>query len=177
MTELANRREFDRQLLREVEAVHAQQVDGCCLLLLDLDRFKKVNDDHGHQCGDEVLRITARVLKDRVARIRSGDRVLLARYGGEEMALILPSFTMQGALRIAEQIREAIEQTDFCHENRSIKVTASIGVANCPLHALNVPDLLEAADTALYQAKTRGRNRVCAAVQSPLVETGSGIQS
>lgn len=175
LTELANRREFDRQLLREVEAVHAQQVDGCCLLLLDLDRFKKVNDDHGHQCGDEVLRITARVLKDRVARIRSGDRVLLARYGGEEMALILPSFTMQGALRVAEQIREAIEQTDFRYENRSIKVTASIGVANCPFHALNAPDLLEAADTALYQAKTRGRNRVCAAIQAPLVESGSGI--
>ncbi len=175
LTELANRREFDRQLLREVDAVHTQQVDGCCLLLLDLDRFKKVNDDYGHQCGDEVLRITARVLKDRVARIRSGDRVLLARYGGEEMALILPSFTMPGALRIAEQIREAIEQTAFCHEKRSIQVTVSIGVASCPLHALNAPDLLEAADTALYQAKTRGRNRVCAAIQSPLVESGSGI--
>ncbi|HTN04370.1 MAG TPA: GGDEF domain-containing protein, partial [Planctomycetaceae bacterium] len=175
LTELANRREFDRQLLREVEAVHAQQVEGCCLLLLDLDRFKKVNDDYGHQGGDEVLRITARVLKDRVARIRSGDRVLLARYGGEEMALILPSFTMQGALRVAEQIREAIEKTDFRHENRSIHVTVSIGVASCPLHALNAPDLLEAADTALYQAKARGRNRVCAAIQSPLVESGSGI--
>lgn len=175
LTELANRREFDRQLLREVEAVHAQQVDGCCLLLLDLDRFKKVNDDYGHQGGDEVLRITARILKDRVARIRSGDRVLLARYGGEEMALILPSFTMQGALRVAEQVREAIETTDFRYENRSIHVTVSIGVASCPLHALNAPDLLEAADTALYQAKTRGRNRVCAAIQSPLVESGSGI--
>lgn len=175
LTELANRREFDRQLLREVEAVHHQQNDECCLLLLDLDRFKKINDDFGHQAGDEVLRVTSRVLKDRVSRIRSSDRALLARYGGEEMALILPSFSMPGALRVAEQIREAIEQTAISYENRSIRATVSIGVASCPLHALTDQELLEAADQALYQAKTRGRNRVCAAVQAPLVESGSGI--
>lgn len=175
LTELANRREFDRQLIREVDAVHAQQVEECCLLLLDLDRFKRINDDFGHQAGDEVLRVTARVLKDRISRIRSSDRVLLARYGGEEMALILPAFTMPGALRIAEQIREAIEQTVFRYERHSIRATVSIGVACCPLHALTAQELLEAADQALYQAKTRGRNRVCAAVQAPLVETGSGI--
>lgn len=91
------------------------------------------------------------------------------------MALILPAFSMPGALRIAEQIREAIEQTVFRHERHALRATVSIGVACCPLHALTAQELLEAADQALYQAKTRGRNRVCAAVQAPLVETGSGI--
>jgi len=175
LTELANRREFDRQLERELESVHIRPNHECCLLLLDLDRFKKINDEYGHRAGDEVLRITARVLKDRVTRLRAGDRVLLARYGGEELALILPGFSMPGGLRVADEIREAIEQTKFHYEGRTLKATVSIGVAHCPVHAFSANELLEAADQALYRAKTRGRNRVCAAVRTPMVETGSGI--
>ena len=165
LTELANRREFDRQLLREVEAVHAREFDECSLLLLDLDRFKKINDEFGHQAGDEVLRVTARVLKDRISRIRSSDRALLARYGGEEMALILPAFSMPGALRIAEQIREAIEQTVFRHERHALRATVSIGVASYPEHAETVEALIASADAGLYKAKRSGRNETVLATE------------
>jgi diguanylate cyclase (GGDEF)-like protein len=160
LTELANRRTFDAQIHREVEQVQSGGQVECSLLLMDLDRFKSINDQYGHQAGDEVLRSTAQVLRDQVSRIRSGDRALLARYGGEELAALLPGVGIAGALRIADSIRQAVEQNVIDAHGQTIQVTISIGVATCPLHAKTSAELIAAADLALYHAKSNGRNQV-----------------
>jgi len=160
LTGLANRRTFDAQLRHEISGIkHGVQVE-CSLLLLDLDRFKSINDVYGHQAGDEVLRQTSRLLRDQAAQIRASDRILLARYGGEEMAVLMPGIGIGGAKRIAEDIRRAIEDHVTVFNGTAIRATASIGVATWPLHAQTVETLVSAADGALYQAKALGRNRV-----------------
>ena len=113
--------------------------------------------------GDEVLRTTARVLRDQVQRIRSGDRALIARYGGEEIAVLLPGIGLSGALRIADTIRAAVEKQVVPYEGREIRVTISGGLACYPQHADGVSELIAAADTSLYQAKELGRNRIVSA--------------
>ncbi len=165
LTELANRREFDERIERELEEA-ARRNDCCSLLLFDLDRFKSINDDFGHPAGDEVLRETAQILRDEVAKMRSGDRALTARYGGEEMAVLLPGMGTNGAKRVAESIRSAVESANISFEGRSIPVTISAGVSTFPLQCHNVGDLIATADAALYQAKETGRNRVCGACES-----------
>jgi diguanylate cyclase (GGDEF)-like protein len=160
LTGLANRRTFDAQLRNEIAGIkHGVQAE-CSLLLLDIDRFKSVNDIYGHQAGDEVLRNTSRALRDQASQIRSNDRVLLARYGGEELAVLLPGVGINGAKRIAEDIRLVIEENVTTFNGTPIRATVSIGVATWPLHAQTVESLVAAADGALYQAKSLGRNRV-----------------
>lgn len=161
LTDLANRRVFDTLLACEVDRVRMGVSEDCSLLLADLDRFKAINDQHGHQAGDEVLRLTAHLLRERVGQMRVGERCLLARYGGEELAVLLPGVGTGGALRIAEDIRNAIEQHSISYAGKHLGVTVSIGVASCPLHGMSTGELLAAADSALYQAKAEGRNRVC----------------
>lgn len=161
LTDLANRRVFDTLLACEVDRVRLGISEECSLLLADLDRFKTINDIHGHLAGDEVLRLTAQLLRERVGQTRVGERSLLARYGGEELAVLLPGVGMGGALRIAEEIRAAIEQMPVHYADKRLNVTVSIGVASFPLHGTNAPELVAAADSALYQAKSEGRNRVC----------------
>src|SRR5690606_34638407 len=119
-----------------------------------------INDIHGHLAGDEVLRETARVLEEELLNLRFSDRAMLARYGGEEIAVLLPGVTTSGALRIAECMRVAIETAIITHGGRPIRVTLSAGVATYPTHAANVPSLIAAADAGLYQAKKSGRNQV-----------------
>ena len=162
LTQLANRRTFDERIRHEVKTAREQSTD-CSLLFVDLDRFKLVNDTFSHQAGDEVLRVTAGILQREVARVRSTDSVLIARYGGEEMAIILPGVGIAGATRIGENIRATLEETPIQHKNKVFHVTLSVGIATCPCHADTVTDLLQAADAALYQAKRTGRNRVCTA--------------
>ncbi len=162
LTELANRREFDRFSKQELKAAKKAGYE-CSLLLIDLDRFKSINDTFGHQAGDEVLRATANILRDQVSRLRSDDRALLARYGGEEMAVLLPSIGLAGANRIAEMIRSAIEGTAINFQQCELQITASVGIATFPQHARGADDLVSAADSALYQAKESGRNQVCSA--------------
>lgn len=166
LTQLANRRTFDEQIQCEIEQIRSGGLSECSLLLLDLDKFKSINDRFGHQAGDEVLRESARVMRDQVARIRASDRALLARYGGEEMAILLPGVGINGALRIAENIRAAIEELTVCFNGVPIPVTISIGVATGPLHGHTAEALIAAADAALYQAKSDGRNQV----QCPIEE-------
>lgn len=161
LTELANRRTFDAQFQAEMDAVTLGRQTECSLVLIDLDHFKSINDQHGHQAGDEVLRDTARVLRQQVGQLRNSDRPLLARYGGEEIALILPAIGVNGACRIAESLRAALEAHVFTHAGKTIPVTASFGVSTAPLHARSTNDLLAAADSALYRAKQSGRNCVC----------------
>ena len=169
LTELANRRTFDEQLDREIRVAQRAKIP-CSLLLCDLDRFKTVNDTFGHQAGDEALRIIARLLHDISLRTPAGDRALTARYGGEEMAIILPGQGEHTAARTAEEIRTAVARETIWWQQLPIQVTISIGVATFPLHADSAADLLAIADEALYLAKANGRNSVYVA---PIVSHSS----
>lgn len=158
LTGLYNRREFDRRLAAEFE--RARRYDGVLsLLMLDLDRFKAVNDRYGHPAGDQVLRQLAELLQ---ANLRPSD--LLARYGGEEFSVILPHTGREAALALAERLRAAVARYSFhLPEVGDLSLTVSIGAASYPRDARTPAALVQAADTALYQAKGAGRNRVMAA--------------
>ena len=123
------------------------------LIMVDVDHFKKVNDTHGHVTGDKVLKGVAEILKKKV---RGGSAY---RYGGEEMAVLLPKAELEGAAAVAERLRAAIE----AHKIAGVKVTASFGVAQFEAGLADPPALVEKADQALYKAKESGRNRVVAA--------------
>lgn len=159
LTHLANRRTFDMELDRSID--RAQRIGHeLSLVLLDLDHFKLVNDTHGHLGGDAALRTVARVVERSVQAMRDGDQPLVARYGGEELAVILPGVGGQGARRIAESIREAVMRTPIPFEESDFHVTLSAGVASRGDGESTSRALISAADAALYQAKANGRNRV-----------------
>lgn len=147
LTSLANRRRFDERLQEEVERC-ARTGSVFALLMMDLDHFKQVNDQHGHQTGDEVLQKCARALEEHIRRTD-----FPARYGGEEFCVILPETSLQGALVAAEKLRKAVEDL------RSPVPTVSIGVG-CWEPDLSADELLHCADEALYAAKDSGRNAV-----------------
>ena len=155
LTGLNNRGEFQRQLKEEEERSRRYN-RPLSLLMFDIDHFKRVNDTHGHQAGDEVLRALAVRLRE---QIRPVDHA--ARYGGEEFVVILPETTNEGALALAERLRMAVAGTAVpVAEGRTISVTISIGVATFSADAGSETALIAAADTALYAAKEGGRNRV-----------------
>jgi diguanylate cyclase (GGDEF)-like protein len=151
LTGLANRRRFERQLEREVTRT-LRYGRPFCLLLLDLDNFKQVNDTHGHEAGDEVIRRLALTLQ---AGTRGID--LAARVGGEEFAVILPETDFEGGLDVADRLRVAVREMDVPLVGR---VTASFGVAEFPVCSATGRELVSVADAALYQAKRGGRDRV-----------------
>ncbi|MDH5631696.1 MAG: diguanylate cyclase [Gammaproteobacteria bacterium] len=155
LTGVCNRREFDRVLHAELS--RAERFDkNLCLLMMDLDNFKEINDRYGHVAGDRVLQRVAAEIGETIRDIDS-----LARYGGEEFALILPESDIDGASALAERIRELVEEMGFSTERgESIALSVSIGVAVFPMHATSDVDLVVAADRALYRAKRNGRNRV-----------------
>ncbi len=170
LTGLYNRREMQRLLKRAAEQYERYKV-GSALILLDVDYFKTVNDTYGHQIGDDVLRWISRLITELV---RPEDKV--ARYGGEELAIILPDTDTQTAFEIAERIRQTLEAQPFEFMQRLdlsqdsdlegarerkvlIPLTVSLGVAGLPEDAHTEEGLLEAADQALYEAKRAGRNR------------------
>lgn len=155
LTGLANRRRFERQLEREVTRTK-RYGRPFCLLILDIDHFKQVNDTHGHPTGDEVICRLANALQ---AGTRGID--MAARVGGEEFAVILPETEFVGGLEVANRLRESISRMDVPPEVGS--VTASIGVAECPSSSDDTTGLYAAADAALYEAKRAGRNRVVGA--------------
>jgi diguanylate cyclase (GGDEF)-like protein len=159
LTGLFNRRAFDDHLARAV-AREDRQGGRFALLLLDIDHFKKINDTYGHPSGDAALRGVARLLG---RLLRKGD--LASRYGGEEFAAILPGSDEAGALRMAERLRQALEQDRLVFEGARLAVTASFGAAVWPADGREAPALLASADRALYAAKQAGRNRVAAASQ------------
>lgn len=161
LSQLYVRRYFDKRL--EEELRRAQRFETpFSVLLLDIDFFKRFNDTYGHLIGDEVIRDVAQVIKE---QIRKGvDQA--GRYGGEEMAVLLPQTPLANAQVVAERIREAIE-THSVTALLTLKdlphVTASIGVAAFPEHGTTPRELLQRADEGLYKAKESGRNRVCVA--------------
>jgi diguanylate cyclase (GGDEF)-like protein len=126
------------------------------MILIDIDHFKKFNDTWGHQVGDQVLREVARIIKD---NCRSDDTV--ARYGGEEMTVILPMTCLNEAGLVAERIRLAVENHRVTHEDEQLQVTISLGLATMDSKTTaDAKDLIRLADMALYQSKAEGRNRV-----------------
>ena len=156
LTQLLNRRVLVERLAQEVE--RARRYDGkITILMIDLDHFKRVNDQYGHLVGDDVLRDVAALLKHAVRAVD-----VVARYGGEEFVVVLPETPAPGALAFAERLRERIEATDFsAHPHGTFHLTTSIGMATFPGPRTDSgEDLLARADEALYRAKADGRNRV-----------------
>lgn len=157
LTGLFNRRYLDGLL--ESEFSRFQRYGRpFCLLMIDLDHFKEVNDRLGHQAGDEVLRVVARRVCD---GIRATD--VAARYGGEELAVMLAETSLSDALPLAERLRAAIADRPIAVGSAPLEVTASIGAADTNPQTQTLVQLVEAADAALYRAKRQGRNRVVAA--------------
>src|SRR5665648_1033771 len=153
LTGLHNYRHFHETLKAEVRRAE-RYGETFCLLMMDLDHFKSVNDTIGHQKGDEVLRAVSDVLR---ACSRESD--YLARYGGEEFVIILPRTALEEARTLAERIRASVAAIDIGHD--TVRVTMSIGVAAFPESAVDSDGVLGAADAALLLAKSYGRDRVC----------------
>ncbi|WP_373973772.1 diguanylate cyclase [Chitinibacter sp. SCUT-21] len=154
LTGALNRRALNEQLPLLIQQVrHEQSV--LCLIMIDFDHFKQVNDLHSHQIGDEVLKTGLQILQ---ALTRETD--LLARFGGEEFVLVLPRNDAKVALRIANRMREEIEKFDWQTISPDLAVTISLGCAQWQPH-MTLDALFAAADHALYQAKHQGRNQVC----------------
>jgi len=157
LTGIANRRAFDQKLAREWRrAVRAKK--SVAILIIDVDYFKKVNDQLGHQRGDECLVAVARALRRALPR----NTDFIARYGGEEFAGILPATDGRGAIKVAEHLRGAVQSLRIEHPGSEHGIlTVSIGATACRDMSVTTPEkLIPAADGALYEAKRKGRNRV-----------------
>ncbi len=154
LTGLANRQQFEDRLTRIVAETN-RFGGSCALVVADIDRFKHVNDTFGHQFGDQVLKRVAAALQN---EIRTVD--LAARYGGEEVAILLPQTNLEGACQLAERLRKAVARHPHTVGGREITVTISLGVAAYPEGARDRDQLFLVADRALYAAKRAGRNRV-----------------
>jgi len=158
LTQLANRRRFDEYLAQEWQRLSREQTP-LSLILCDVDFFKDYNDTYGHQAGDHCLRQIAQALSS--AATRPAD--LVARYGGEELAVVLPHTPVGGALRIADDIRQRVRALEIAHARSAIShyITLSIGIAEVIPSFQSSPEaLIAAADQALYQAKAGGRDTV-----------------
>jgi diguanylate cyclase (GGDEF)-like protein len=155
LTGLDNRRHIETRIDEMFE--HAKRLaEPFSCVMVDLDRFKSVNDTYGHQAGDAVLRQLAKILKHEVREIDHA-----GRYGGEEFILLLTGTVLDAAVTFAERVRKAIESHTFTFDGHSIQRTASFGVAAWPHPKITGPDgLVKAADESLYVAKETGRNRV-----------------
>jgi two-component system, sensor histidine kinase LadS len=156
LTKVHNRRYFDEMLQKEFDR-SARAQSPLALLLADIDLFKKINDSVGHVAGDECLRLVAAAMRSCAGR--STD--LVARYGGEEFAILLPSTAANDALLMAERMRKAVEAIAFIFHGQRVPISISLGVAVCVADPhQRVTDFVQAADHALYAAKTGGRNQV-----------------
>lgn len=155
LTGLFNRRYLNESLERELSRA-ARQQHPVGVIMLDIDYFKQINDTYDHDTGDAVLRVLAQFLE---TNIRAGD--IVCRYGGEEFTLVLPEASLEDTRRRAETLRRDITRITVKYAGRSLEpISASFGVAAFPEHGTTASVLIRAADGALYQAKTAGRNRV-----------------
>jgi diguanylate cyclase (GGDEF)-like protein/PAS domain S-box-containing protein len=154
LTGLYNRRHFDSQL-EVILSDHLPKNMPVCLLLIDLDGFKFINDTYGHPFGDEVLRTTAQLLKQQVRR-----NDYIARLAGDEFAMVLKNTDIENATRIAQKLHDCIGDTRIPLPVGHMQLQSSMGVAEAPTHGANAQDLVSAADVALYHSKRGGRNRI-----------------
>ena len=153
LTGVFNRRYFESRLIEEITRA-ARYGAGVSILMVDLDHFKKVNDEFGHMLGDDVLRTVSNLF---VRSLRKVD--VVCRYGGEEFAIILPATPGGSAYIVADKLRRAIASAQY--PGVSLPVNISVGVAEFPANGITRDDIVGAADAALYKAKQSGRNQVC----------------
>jgi diguanylate cyclase (GGDEF)-like protein/PAS domain S-box-containing protein len=160
LTQLANRRRFDEVLNREWEQCNSSE--PLSLIMCDIDCFKLYNDNYGHQAGDACLQQVARAIAHASADVPTDSLYLAARYGGEEFSVILPNTDLVAAQAVAEQIRSRVKALAIPHQKSFVSnsVTLSMGVASISEGQNSPKMLIEAADKALYRAKSEGRDRV-----------------
>lgn len=157
LTGVPNRLALEEGFARLVAPVNGVR-QPFCLLLLDVDHFKRVNDQHGHDCGDKALKLLTRRVQE---VLRRGDT--LARLGGEEFIVLAPELSSHAGEALAERIRKVVEQAPAAIDGVSLPLTVSVGVAEAEPHEHDLAAVLRRADKALYAAKHAGRNRVMAA--------------
>ncbi|HEX2012669.1 MAG TPA: GGDEF domain-containing protein, partial [Roseateles sp.] len=167
LTGAYNRRHFLELAEREWSRAKRYEMP-CALLLLDVDHFRLVNEQHGQPCGDQLLR---RIAEAALETLRQAD--MLARFGGEEFIVFLPHTDPLGALDVAERIRERVEALGFQWNGRDVPVSASLGVAALHDHHITLDQLISDADDALHQAKSAGRN--CVRASAGLLPGRSGV--
>ncbi|WP_445946240.1 sensor domain-containing diguanylate cyclase [Shewanella sp.] len=156
LTGVKNRNAFDKRLVAEGRISRRQQTP-MAILMLDIDKFKAINDEFGHLGGDYCIQSIAKVLSEQLKRPTD----LVSRFGGEEFAIILPNTDIEGAMLVAETVRAGIDELELKWDNKLMKISASLGVSAAIIESDDHPtELLELADKALYQAKRNGRNRV-----------------
>lgn len=158
LTQVSLRRYFMELFSNELERGSRQHKD-LCVLIIDIDYFKKYNDEYGHLTGDYILTEVAKILKD-----KSRDMDIICRYGGDEFALVLPGANIEDAQIVAERFRKAVSEHPFKIRDEKVPITISLGVAHCPCQDMDKENiakiLIDTADKALYSAKSLGRNRV-----------------
>lgn len=165
LTGLFNVRHFRSALDIELERTVRTTIPTS-LMMIDLDHFKQVNDQWGHEVGNQVLRLTARLIKQVTRQLD-----IQCRYGGEEFVVILPSTSLLLASQVAERLRQRIEDSEVEVGHEVLKVTASIGLSVRLSHEQALAsELIKAADQCLYQAKEAGRNQICFAGAEPKEE-------
>ena len=162
LTGLFERGHWQEQQAEAALRRHHTSDEPACLLMLDIDHFKEINDQHGHTVGDEVIRALAHVVR---SNVREGD--CAGRYGGDEFAIILPGMQAKDALAIAHRIREQTEGVRL-RSLPGVRITSSIGVAPADHRHSNLRAWIDAADAALYVAKNGGRNRVAGGLEPAL---------
>ncbi len=152
LTGLLNRKTWETELMEELNRFLRHR-HKASLVMFDIDHFKKINDGCGHPAGDEVIRQTARVLKNNLRNID-----IAGRYGGEEFAVILLDTNARGAFTVAERVREAVEKNTVEYEDSKVQYTISLGIAELTPAIADRTHWIDCADKALYQAKKSGRN-------------------
>ena len=154
LTDVGNKKHLSHVLAKEIpRAVRHER--ALSLIMIDIDHFKQVNDTYGHLAGDTVLREMASIAQK---RLRPDD--VFGRYGGEEFAAILPETPLDGAVKIAEDLRKRVEEHAFMIEGERLRITISLGAAELETD-MDADNLFKSADEQLYRAKNSGRNRVC----------------
>ena len=170
LTGLLNRRGFNEQC-DKIFALARRRGLPVAVILTDIDRFKTINDEHGHEAGDQALRHFTRLLQ--VSRRRED---ILSRIGGEEFALILPGTTLDAAIKVADVLRGRVEIAALSYKDKTIPMTASFGVATLSPADETMADVIVRADTALYRSKHDGRNRVELESSQILKASDRGLQ-
>jgi len=154
LTGLFNKRYFMENLDKEISRARRHQ-RPLSMIIFDIDHFKLVNDTHGHLAGDHVLKSLSELIKSRVRR-----EELVARYGGEELVVLMPETDVDGATQLADQVRQRVESHEFAFSSQKIAITVSGGVAGADEANYEVMPFIQIADERLYEAKNAGRNQV-----------------